>query len=325
MVHEPASARECESECVDIFAEIADERRGLADQLSGLTDEQRATQSLCSEWSVQDVAAHLIVPLEVSIPKFMLAMLVCRGNFDRANVRLARQQSQRPFEEIVETLRRKADTRFTPPGGGPEAPLTDVLVHGLDIRWPLQLTRQVPAERLRTSLTYLTTPAARDLVPKGLLDGLRLEAIDVDWAHGSSPVVSDNAEALLLAMTGRTIALSHLDGDGVAALRSRLSDVRSEPAHRAAACGRHAHVLLDAPTISRGASAPEVAPAPSVGSSSPKARRSSTYLLSRPRRDRWDPSVADVMLPHCLSELISGRHEVRQLLWLLEGMNQREK
>lgn len=209
--------------CVDIFAEIADERRVLAGQLSGLTAEQRATQSLCSDWSVQDVAAHLIVPLEVSTPKFMLAMLACRGNFDRANVRLAREQAQRPFDEIVETLRRKADTRFTPPGAGPEAPLTDVLVHGLDIRWPLRMTRHIPAERLRTSLTFLTTPAARGTVSKGLLDGLRLEANDVDWAHGSGPVVSGKAEALLLGMTGRTIALSHLDGYGVAPLRGRLS------------------------------------------------------------------------------------------------------
>ena len=194
----------------------------MADLLSGLTGEQCAAQSLCSEWSVQDVAAHLIVPLEVSTPKFMLAMLACRGNFDRANVRLAREQAQRPFDEIVELLRRKADTRFTPPGAGPEAPLTDLLVHGLDIRWPLQLTRQIPDERLQKSLTFLTGASARGLVAKGTLDGLRFEASDIDWAHGNGPTVSGNAEALLLAMTGRTIALGHLDGDGVATLRGQL-------------------------------------------------------------------------------------------------------
>jgi Mycothiol maleylpyruvate isomerase N-terminal domain len=51
---------------VDAFAEIADERRGLAALLSELTGEQQATQSLCRGWSVHDVAAHLVVPLEVS-------------------------------------------------------------------------------------------------------------------------------------------------------------------------------------------------------------------------------------------------------------------
>jgi uncharacterized protein (TIGR03083 family) len=208
---------------VDTFAEIADERRGLADLLSGLTGEQRAAQSLCSEWSVQDVVGHLLVSLEVSTPKFMLAILACRGSFDRANVRLAREQTQRPFDEMIELLRRKADKRFSPPGAGPEAPLTDLLVHGLDIRWPLGLARQIPAARLQKSLTFLTTPAARGLVPKGALDGLRLEASEVDWAHGSGPSVIGDAEALLLAMTGRTAALGHLAGDGVATLRGRLS------------------------------------------------------------------------------------------------------
>ena len=137
---------------VDTFAEIADERRGLADLLSGLTAEQRAAPSLCSEWSVLEVVAHLVVPLQVSIPRFALTMLACGGNFDRANTRLARQQARRPYDDLIDTLRRRADSRFTPPGAGPEAPLTDLLVHGLDICWPLGLTHPVPAERWRTSL-----------------------------------------------------------------------------------------------------------------------------------------------------------------------------
>ncbi len=53
---------------MDTFEEIADERRALADLLAGLTAEQRSVQSLCSEWSVLEVIAHLVVPLQVSIP-----------------------------------------------------------------------------------------------------------------------------------------------------------------------------------------------------------------------------------------------------------------
>jgi uncharacterized protein (TIGR03083 family) len=208
---------------VDTFAEIADERRSVADLMSGLTAEQLAAQSLCHQWSVHDVFAHLIVPLEVGIPRFLLTMLACRGSFDRANVRLTREQARRPSKEIVEVLRRKADARFTPPGSGPEAPLTDLLVHSLDICWPLGLTRAIPEERLRTSLTFLTGAPGGGLVRKGRLDGLRLEASDLDWAHGSGPTVSGNAQALLLAITGRTSALELLDGDGVPTLRGRLA------------------------------------------------------------------------------------------------------
>jgi uncharacterized protein (TIGR03083 family) len=150
-------------------------------------------------------------------------MLACRGNFDRANVRLAREQARRPFGELTEVLARKADSRFTPPGSGPEAPLTDLLVHGLDIRWPLGLQREIPEERLRKSLTFLTAAAAGPVVAKGTLDGLRFEAEDIVWAHGSGPTVSGDAEAILLAISGRTTALAHLSGDGVSTLRGRLA------------------------------------------------------------------------------------------------------
>ena len=129
---------------MDTFEDIADQRRDMADLLSGLTAEQREASSLCAGWSVQDVAGHLIVPLEVGLPKFMVAIALSGGSFNRANDRLAKKQGKRPIEEIVEVLRRKADSRFTPPGSGPEAPLTDVLVHGLDIRWPLGIIASAP-------------------------------------------------------------------------------------------------------------------------------------------------------------------------------------
>ncbi|WP_204261446.1 maleylpyruvate isomerase family mycothiol-dependent enzyme [Blastococcus saxobsidens] len=206
---------------MDTFAEIADERRGLADLMAGLTSEQQAAQSLCSAWRVHDVVAHLVMPLEVGMPRFALAMLLCRGNFDRANVRLTRELARRPFEELTELLRRKADSRFTPPGLGPEAPLTDLLVHGLDIRRPLGLTREVPEQRLRTALAFVATAGGGGPVAEGRLDGLRFEATDVDWAHGSGPSVRGGAEDLLLAITGRSVALDQLTGDGVPTLRSR--------------------------------------------------------------------------------------------------------
>lgn len=208
---------------MDTFEEVAEERRALADLLSGLTAEQRATPSLCVGWTVHDVAAHLIVCLEVGLPKFMLAMIASGGSFDRANRRLTSKQAKQPVEEIVDILRRKAESRFTPPGAGPEAPLNDLLVHGLDIRWPLGIARQIPADRAQKALTFLTSPAADGLAPKGALAGLRFEAEDVDWSHGSGPIVRGSAEALLLALTGRAAALQHLKGDGVLTLSSRLS------------------------------------------------------------------------------------------------------
>jgi hypothetical protein len=101
--------------------------------------------------------------------------------------------------------------------------LTDLLVHGLDIRLPLRLARDIPGNRLRTALTFVTGGAATGIVARGAVSGLRFEARDLDWAHGSGPVVSGDAEALLLAVTGRTTAFGRLGGDGVATLRARLA------------------------------------------------------------------------------------------------------
>jgi uncharacterized protein (TIGR03083 family) len=169
---------------------------------------------------VHDVLAHLLMPLEVGVPRFLVAMLLAGGNYDRANERLTARLARREFGEMVEVLRRRAHVRFTPPGSGPEARLTDVLVHGLDVRRPLDLPRVVPAERTRKALGFLMgSPSG--LVPRGMLDGLRFVASDVDWSHGEGPEVIGTADELLLVCTGRTAAPGSLTGDGVSTVRGR--------------------------------------------------------------------------------------------------------
>ena len=73
------------------------------------------------------------------------------------------------------------------------------------------------------SLDFLVGGRAFGFVPKRRPAGLRFEASDLDWAWGSGPLVRGTAEAVLLALTGRTVVLAELDGDGVAVLRGRLT------------------------------------------------------------------------------------------------------
>lgn len=206
------------------FDWIADERRALADLLDTLTADQLATPSLCGAWTVQQVFGHLTVPLTVGLPQFALAMLRARGDFDRANDQLARRAASRGPAELAATLRRRADSRFTPPGGTWLAPLTDVIVHGQDIRRPLGIAHEFASERLRAILDYLVTDAAhRGFVPAGRLDGLTLRASDLGWTHGSGDLVEGPAEALALVATGRPDGLADLVGPGVDALARRLA------------------------------------------------------------------------------------------------------
>lgn len=200
---------------------IAQERRILADALSGLDTRQWTTPSLCRGWTVHDVAAHVLMPLVTPLPKVVLSMARSGFSFDRANVKLTAAVARRSNDEIVLGLRANADRSFKPPGMGYEAPLTDVIVHGQDIRRPLGIHHTFDPEHLQRSLTFLSGKS-QGFVPKGLTDGIRFDATDFDWAGGDGALARGTGEAILLTMTGRRVAVAELEGPGVDTLRGRL-------------------------------------------------------------------------------------------------------
>jgi uncharacterized protein (TIGR03083 family) len=203
---------------------IADERRTLADLLEGLDDEQLRTPSLCGDWTVHEVAGHLLMPLVTPLRVFIAGVIVARGNFDRANDRITRSFAQRPINVIAAGLRDHATSTFHPPGFSLDAPLTELLIHGQDIRRPLGLTWPFPETGLVAALTFLASPrAARGFVDRNRIAGLSFEATDVGWTGGvaGGPTVRGPAAALAYAMAGRTAALDELGGPGLDVLRAR--------------------------------------------------------------------------------------------------------
>jgi uncharacterized protein (TIGR03083 family) len=208
---------------MSVFDDVAAERLVMADLLDGLSEEQLATASLCGQWTVRDVGAHLVMPLVTPLPRVLGAMVRAGGNFNRANVALTARVAAQPAGEIAAQLRQRATSHFTPPRHDASAPLSEMLIHGQDVRRPLAITREFDPDRLRVSLDMLVSPRARlGFVPKGRLDGLLLRATDVDWSSGDGAEVTGTGEALLLAMAGRAVALSDLSGEGVALLASRI-------------------------------------------------------------------------------------------------------
>jgi uncharacterized protein (TIGR03083 family) len=197
---------------------IAAERRALADQLDGLSPDQWATQSLCGAWTVRDVAAHLLVGPTVSIPIFAVAMVRARGNFNRANEAMTARLAVRSTTDLVAELRARADSRFKPPGFGSEAPLTDVLIHGQDIRVPLGLDTPRPLAPWRDVLEFVVTPKARKGFVGAPLPPVHIEATDLEFSHGSGQPVSGPAIALALALLGRPALAAQLEGPGVGLL-----------------------------------------------------------------------------------------------------------
>jgi uncharacterized protein (TIGR03083 family) len=203
---------------VDHWGAIASERRALADQLDSLSPEQWGTQSLCDAWTVRDVAAHLILPHKTSIPAFLVTLVAAGGSFRRANVAMTAKEAKRPPTDLVADIRRYADSRTKPPGFGSEAPLTEVLVHGQDIRIPLGLEDTSATGTWANSLDFLVMPKARRGFVSRSLQGFRFVASDIDWEYGRGEEVRGPAVALALAMMGRRARGDELTGAGASKL-----------------------------------------------------------------------------------------------------------
>jgi len=206
----------------EVLAAIADERRRVADLIEHLSPAQLDTPSLCGDWTVKQVAGHLLSAI-AKPPAGLFSTLLRSGfNLHRANARLARLTAEQPAGELADGLRRNAENPFRPPVVGYPGQLTDLQVHGQDMRRPLGLPHGLTPNRLRISLDFLVGGRAIGFAPRRRLTGLRFEATDLDWAWGTGPAVTGPAEALAMAMTGRPVALADLDGDGVQLLRKRL-------------------------------------------------------------------------------------------------------
>jgi uncharacterized protein (TIGR03083 family) len=207
---------------VDVLAAIADERRRIADLIDSLSPEQLEVPSLCDDWTVRQVAGHLFAAVDPNSASLLPTLVRSGFRLHRANARVAMLTAERPAAELAAGLRENADNSFKPPVVGYLGQLTDLQVHGQDMRRPLGLPHGLRLDRLGESLNFLVGGRAIGFAPKRRLAGLRFEATDLDWAWGSGPALAGPAEALLLAMTGRTVAIGELDGPGVPILRNRL-------------------------------------------------------------------------------------------------------
>lgn len=206
----------------EIDAAVRAERLNLCDFLEGLDDAEWSTRSLCSAWTVRDVAAHLTTTTRETVPMVVKAAIKARGSFDRMTVEVAGERAARfTTDELVAQLRESAGSSRRMPGSGPMDPLMDLLIHGQDIARPLGRRYVMRPEVAAPSLAYVA--GNRFLGGPRRLAGLELVATDVPWAQGKGPRVQGIAEDLLLVAAGRAAGLARLAGPGVAILAQRLA------------------------------------------------------------------------------------------------------
>ena len=199
-----------------IPALVDEERNRLITDLTGLTEEQWRTPSLCAGWTVRDVTAHLLMPYELSVPAFLTKMVAARFSFDRLADRWARSDT-RSSQELIAALAATSSAKFNVPGAGEAAPLCHLLAHGEDIRRPLSIRTEPNTESSNAVLTQLARFAKSHLV-----NGLQFQSTDTGWSSGQGLPVTGTASALIVTLSGRPAAADELSGEGADKMRARL-------------------------------------------------------------------------------------------------------
>ncbi|MBJ7451261.1 MAG: maleylpyruvate isomerase family mycothiol-dependent enzyme, partial [Blastococcus sp.] len=174
-------------------------------------------QSLCEGWTVHDVAAHLVDTARTTRLGFVAGLARARFDFHRQNARGVQRRRGASPQETLERLRRVASRRSTPPAPL-DSRLVEQVVHGEDIRRPLGITHSYPQEAVLRSLRLQARTSEAFGGARELVSGVRLTATDADVAIGEGPDVTGPALSLLLAVSGRRVALADLDGPGLPAL-----------------------------------------------------------------------------------------------------------
>ncbi|UVI35020.1 maleylpyruvate isomerase family mycothiol-dependent enzyme [Brevibacterium spongiae] len=205
----------------DYWALIHAERARLADLLATLEPEQWEPPTLCEDWSVEQVVAHLTAAANTG--RWAWIASIIRAGFDPAkhNARLLKRHLGATPGETLANFRTSINATIAPTKDYP-AFLGEVIVHGQDIARPFGLELRPDTQAIAEVARYF---AAKDFAvnSKTQVEGLTLRAVDADFETGDGPEVTGRILDLVMAMAGRPETLASLSGAGVAELRRRMN------------------------------------------------------------------------------------------------------
>ncbi|MCC3264829.1 maleylpyruvate isomerase family mycothiol-dependent enzyme [Arthrobacter gengyunqii] len=203
-----------------LWALVHAERASLAGDLAALTDEQWQHGTLCGDWTVEQVLAHLTAAASINQRQWLRSMVAARFRADAHNQRrLADHMGRTPAETLQRFTAIIGST--TAPSAHTAAYLGEVVVHAQDIRQPLGLDGTPSVQALTAVAEFF---ASRDFtVPsRSNCEGLQLRAADSRFTAGYGLLVTGPTIALVMTMAGRTAYLGELSGPGAPTLRARI-------------------------------------------------------------------------------------------------------
>jgi uncharacterized protein (TIGR03083 family) len=187
-----------------VWQHIDTERAWLTELLDSLPDEAWRRPSLCTGWTVRDVAAHLTFA-HTPVHELLWPAIRAGFRYDRI-IHDAAVRSPLTHGEIVAVLRGFIGSRRRVAFITDLEPLIDILVHNQDISVPLGVEHPMPPDAAAAAADrVLSTP--RPIRRWRPPQGVRLVATDVDWSYGTGAVVHRPMQSHLLALTGREAAV----------------------------------------------------------------------------------------------------------------------
>lgn len=196
------------------------ERTELADLLVTLTPEQWDGPTLCDDWTVRDVVAHMFSYDELTPLGTVGRMVKGRMTAGGPNALGIAAYADRSPDQLIALVRGHLRPRGLTAGFGGRIALCDGTIHQQDIRRPLGLPRRIPDDRMHATLEFAKT--APLIHSKKRIKGLTLVATDLDWRTGDGPLVEGPAESLLMALAGRRGVTDELTGPGLPTLVDRI-------------------------------------------------------------------------------------------------------
>ena len=202
------------------------ERARVVAMLERIAPEQWAAGSLCTEWNVEQVTAHLTAAAHMGTVAWLRSIVL--AGFNHNSRRLAERLGETPVETLDQLRASLALT--VAPTKDYAAWLGEVIVHGQDIARALGIELVPDPAAVREVAEFY---AAKDFAvnSRSQVRGLRLAASDgaeprdpaSRFTTGTGPVVRGPLLDLVLAMAGRPSACERLEGEGAAELRKRLA------------------------------------------------------------------------------------------------------
>lgn len=205
---------------MDVRRLARDERADFGAFLATLPLRQWDAPTLCAQWRVRDVVAHVIGYDELDA-RGLLGCVV-RGRFwsSRVNAVVLERYGTCSPEQLLGLLRAHLQPVGLLAALGGRPALTEGVIHHQDVRRALGQPRAVPPERLLVALRWaLLGP---DIGGLWRIRGVRVAATDLEFSAGIGPEARGPAEALLMSIAGRRGAAAELSGPGRRKLAARI-------------------------------------------------------------------------------------------------------